>query len=146
MKPALTGRILMTVATLIYGVLPPIVDLTDTHVFHFHWTGHARLHLVWMLATISSTAIVTVYLLWFQAANRLFGIRLAGVLGLCVYGGFFLSALTVSLYGGAIAEEHGPRVPPIMGLDANVVVFSFGLAFLLLGWFLASRKGALPCD
>lgn len=139
-KSILAGRILMTMATLIYGVLPPFVDLTETHVFHPEWTPHARMHMVWLLGTNSAIAVLALYFLWLHKANSAFGVRLAGILGLCVFGGFWLSASTASLYGGALSDKDG--VPPILGMDANIVVFSLALLLLLVGWFLARARSA----
>ena len=96
-KVNLIGRILMTMATLMYGLIPPFVDLTETHVFHPDWTPHARMHMVWLLGTNSTLAVVALFFLWLYRENSAFGVRLAGVLGLCVYGGFMLSAATTSL-------------------------------------------------
>ncbi len=139
-RSILAGRVLMTLATLIYGVLPPFVDLTETHVFHPDWTPHSRMHMVWLLGTNSAIAVLALYFLWLHKANRAFGVRLAGILGLCVFGGFCLSASTVSLYGGALSDEGG--VPPILGMDANIAVFSSALLLLLVGWFLARARNA----
>ena len=139
-KSSLAGLILMTVATLFYGVLPPFVDLTETHVFHPEWTPHSRLHMVWLLGTNSAIAVLALYFLWLHRANRAAGVRLAGILGLCVFGGFWLSASTISLYDGALSDKGG--VPPIMGMDANILVFSFALLLLLVGWLLARGRGA----
>ena len=134
----LNGRILMTMATLMYGLIPPFVDLTETHVFHPQWAAHARMHMVWLLGTNSTLAVVALYFLWLHKGNSSFGISLAGVLGLCVYGGFMLSAATTSWYAGALSDKGG--VPPILGLDANIVGFSAGLLILLTGWFLARTR------
>ena len=134
------GRILMTVATLIYGVIPPFVDLTETHVFHQDWTPHSRMHMVWLLGTNSSLAVIALFFLWLYKKDRAFGIRLAGLLGLCVYGGFMLSAATTSLYGGSLSDKGG--VPPIMGMDANIFGFSLGLLVLVLGWILSRTRSA----
>jgi hypothetical protein len=130
----------MSFATLIYGLLPPFVDFGSTHVFHPDWTPHSRMHMVWLLGTNAAVAVLALYLLWFHKARNTLGVRLAGLLGVCVYGGFLLAASTSPLYGGALSDGGG--VPPVMGLDANVVVFSFALLILLVGWFLAGR-GAL---
>jgi hypothetical protein len=138
-KSVLAGRILMTLATFMYGAIPPFVDLTETHVFHPEWTPHSRMHMVWLLGTNTSIAVLALYFLWFHKASRAFGVRLAGILGLCVYGGFWLSALTVSLYGGALSDKGG--VPQIMGMDTNVVVFLSAVLILLAGWFLARARG-----
>jgi len=134
------GRILMTVATLIYGIVPPFVDLTETHVFHPDWTPHSRMHMVWLLGTNSSLAVIALFFLWLYKEDRAFGIRLAGALGLCVYGGFMLSAATTSLYGGSLSDKGG--VPPILGMDANIFGFSLGLLVLIVGWALARIRTA----
>ena len=139
-KSVLIGRVLMTLATLIYGVLPPFVDLTETHVFHSEWTPHSRLHMVWLLGTNSAIALLALYFLWLHKANSAFGVRLAGILGLCVFGGFWLSATTISFYGGALSDKGG--VPPILGMDANILIFSLALFILLAGWFIARLKRA----
>ena len=138
MKVKVVGQILMTFATLTYGMIPPFVDLTETHVFHPEWTPHSRMHMVWLLGTNSAIALVALYFLWRRRADRAFGIWLAGILGLSVYGGFWLSASTASLYGGALADKGG--VPPLMGMDANVIVFGLGVFVLMLGWLMA-RSG-----
>jgi len=139
-KSSLVGLVLMTVATLLYGVLPPFVDLTETHVFHLEWTPHSRLHMVWLLGTNSAIGVLALYFLWLHKANRAFGVRLAGILGLCVFGGFWISASTISLYGGALSDKGG--VPPIMGMDANILVFSLALLLLLVGWYFARARSA----
>ena len=139
-KAVLVGRVLMTLATLIYGVLPPFVDLTETHVFHPEWTPHSRMHMAWLLGRNAAIAGVALYFLGLHKANNAFGVRLAGILGLCVFGGFWLSAFTISLYGGAMSDKGG--VPPVLGMDANIVVFSLALLLLLVGWFLARARSA----
>lgn len=68
-KSPVAGRVLMTVATLCYGVLPLLVDLTETHVFHPGWTPHARMHMVWLLGTNSAIAVLALYCLWLYRTN-----------------------------------------------------------------------------
>jgi hypothetical protein len=132
------GRILMTLATLIYGVIPPIVDLGATHVFHPDWTPHARMHMVWLLGTMSSIAVLALYFLWAHVERRM-GIRMAGILGLCCLGGFFLSAATTPMYGGALNDVGG--VPDVAGLvDANLLGFGIAALLLLVGWVMAYRQ------
>lgn len=131
------GQAIMTVATLVYGLGPLIIDLTATHVFHPEWTPHARMHMVWLLGTNTLIALVALYFLWLYKFVA-FGVNLAGILGLCVYGSFMLSAFTSPLYGGSMGDEAG--VPLIMGLDANILGFSIALMLLLTGWFLAKKN------
>lgn len=130
----------MTVATLMYGLIPPFIDLTETHVFHPDWTPHARMHMVWLLGTNLTLAAVALFLLWRSKLDSATGVRLAGVLGLCVYGGFMSAAATSSLYGGSLADIGG--VPPILGMDANIASISLGLVMLTTGWLLARPSHA----
>lgn len=130
-----TGRILMTLATAIYGLVPPIVDLGATHALHPDWTPHARMHMVWLLFTLSSMAVLALYFIW-RHADRQFGVRMGGILGLCALGGFFVSAATAPLYGGSLHDEGG--VPAIAGtIDANLLGFGLAVALLLIGWRVA---------
>lgn len=137
-RVVILGRIIMTLATLMYGVIPPLVDLTETHVFHPDWMPHARMHMVWLLCTNTAIALVALYFLWLHKSSLAVGVHLAGVLGLCVYGGFMLSAFTTPLYGGSMSDNGG--VPPVLGVDANILAFSFALLLLLVGWLLAGRS------
>lgn len=137
LRVATLGRVVMTIATLMYGVIPPVVDLTESHVFHPDWTPHARMHMVWLLGTNSALAIVALYFLWLHRVDRAFGVRIAGVLGVCVYGGFMLSAATTALYGGSMSDRAG--VAPVLGVDANILGFSVALLLLLAGWFMARK-------
>ena len=138
------GRVLMTLATLIYGVIPPIVDLGSTHVLHPDWTPHARMHMVWLLATMSSIAVLALYFIW-RHGDRSFGIRMGGLLGSCALGGFFVCAATVNLYGGSLSDKGG--VPDVAGIvDANLLGFGAGAVLLLIGWRLAASRGALRHD
>ena len=139
-KTSLAGRVLMTLATLIYGFIPPFVDLTETHVFHSEWTPHSRTHMVWLLGTSSAIAIMALYFLWLHRSNSTFGVRISGILGLCVLGGFWLSVFTIPLYGGALSDKGG--VLPIVGVIPNVAGFSLALLLLLVGWYLARVRSA----
>lgn len=130
------SRILITIGTLVYGFVPLLVDLTETHVFHPDWTPHARFHMVWLISTNCALAILALCVLWISKFDAIIRIRAAGVIGLCVLGGFFLSTITQSLYGGSLVDPHG-GVPPIMGLDANLVVFAPMLLLVVIGLFLS---------
>jgi hypothetical protein len=112
----------LTLSAIVYGILPPFVDLTATHVFNPAWTPHARFHMVWLLAVNSSLGLFVFYLVWVPAAQRLARLRVAAVLGLIALGGFVVAALARNAYGGAFTDVGG--VPPVMGMDANVLVFT----------------------
>ena len=133
------SRILITIATLVYAVIPLLVDLTETHVFHPDWTPHARFHMVWLLATNSTLGVLALYLMWISKHDALVRIRAAGIIGLCVLGGFFVSTVLSSSYGGSLVDPVG-GVPPILGLDANLVVFSPMLVLVVVGLWLSSKS------
>ena len=133
------GRVLMTLATAVYGLVPPIVDLGVTHALHPDWPPHARMHMVWLLVTMSSIAVLALYFIW-RHSDRQFGIRMGGLLGLCAFGGFFVSAATTQLYGGSLHDKGG--VPPIAGfIDANLLGFGVAVLLLLIGWRTARLVG-----
>ena len=132
----MTDRILITVATLLYGVLPLLADLSETHVLNPSWTPHARFHLVWLLATGASIAALALWLLWVRG-----DVVLAAVLGLCVLAGFWIAAATKSLYGGALADGGGPEEEP-GAVAANAVFFGLIMALLLVGLVVHLRRHA----
>jgi len=101
----IVGKLLISLAIAIYAFIPPIVNLmTDSHVFHQQWMPHARMHTVWMLGSTFGIGLVSLYLIWMRRIERQFSINLAVVLSGIVYGAFFLSASTISLYGGELSD------------------------------------------
>jgi len=132
------GKILMTVAIGIYSFIPPLADLaTDTHVFHDGWMPHARMHTVWLLGMTSSVGLLALYLLWGRKKDSSFNTNFAFSLSICVYGSFFLSAVTSHLYGGALSDDHGGVGHQMLGLDVNVIAFSLASLLLCVGWVLS---------
>ena len=137
----LLGKLLMTLSMVAYAVIPPIVDLTtDTHVFHEGWLPHARMHTVWLLGVTSGVGVLAMYLLWVPGPNGKFRLNMSALLSAIVYGAFFLSALTISQYGGALSDVVGGVEKGPFGFDANVFTFSVASLVLVLGWGLASRN------
>lgn len=129
------ASILLVLMAVVYGVLPPMVDLTETHVFHPDWTPHARFHMVWLLAVNSALALFVCWLVLWPAADRLPRLKTASILGLIALGGFVVAALFRSSYGGGFTDPQG-GVPPIMGMDANMVVFAPAILLQLVAAFL----------
>ena len=133
------SRILITIVTLFYGVAPLLVDLTGTHVFHPDWTPHTRFHMVWLLSTNSALAVFALYLVWTSRLDDWVRMRVAGVIGLCVLGGFFVRTLTTNLYGGSLVDPVR-GVPPIVGINANLLSFTPMLALLVVSLWLGTRS------
>jgi hypothetical protein len=131
---SMPSKLLITIGTLIYGIAPLYADLNITHVFHPEWTPHAKFHTVWLLSTNTSIAILSLWLLCARSQTIL-----AGVLGLCVIGGFWIAAVTRSLYGGTFTDVHGIDTT-VFGLDGNAFTFSLVLAILAVGIILKVRS------
>ncbi len=130
----------MTVSLFMYGVVPPFVDLTPTHLLNPDWPPHARLHMLWLLMTNGLVGLVAFYLLWLERGRTASQVQLAGILGVCVLGGFFTSAAAMPLYGGSLTDPGG--VSPVNGVDGNLVAFGLALGLLLTGWIVALRSEA----
>lgn len=130
----LTARILLTIATVGYSLVLAVVDFGKTHATNPLWTPHARFHVVWQVTSYIGIALIALWLTW--SAGPVSKLWLATALSVAVYGGFFVTAFAMKLFGGALLDVNG--VPPITTLniggkqlqvDANVT--SFGLLLAL---------------
>ncbi len=136
----LTGKVFMTLAILVFTVIPPLADLgTSSHVFHPQWTPHARVHTVWLLGLASAVGLLALYLLWIRQRDSVFNLNLAFTLGLCTYGAFFLAAGTRGLYNGAMTDAGGLESRPF-GFDPNTFTFTIATTVLIAGWLLCRRR------
>ena len=126
-------KILITLATIFYGIMPVIADLSDSHLLNPSWMPHAKFHLVWLLSTNSLFALFALYLIWIE--NKAFQ---AGLIGIIVTSGFWIAALTRDLYGGLFVDPN-LEVSEMMGLHPNVFAFIFVTLFLVVGTYLQSE-------
>jgi hypothetical protein len=137
--PARAGRIVMTVATAIYGFVPPFADFDATHALNPLWPGHARYHVVWQVIITFWLAVLGLFLLWTKSTERKFATKISFLLGLIVLGGFLCNAAVRHLYGGALTDANG--VPPILfGWHANLTLFSVGFVILLIGYWMTRSR------
>jgi len=125
----LVYRSLLILAALIYGALPIWADLSDTHVFHADWPPHARFHMVWQLTILVISSLLTIIGAVLVKTRQVTIMKLLPLPGLIVLMAFFLTALSVNVFSGSLSDD--PNARSIMGLDANVFVFSLA-AFLQL--------------
>lgn len=133
----LTAKILLTIVTLGYSLVPALADFNKTHATNPKWLPHARYHVVWQVSSYICMALIALYLIWGSAESfGLPGLWLATGLAACAYVGFYAAAFTKPMYGGAQYDENGVlpvKVPlgrRIVSLDPNLSVF--GLMSLLL--------------
>jgi hypothetical protein len=129
------AAVLLTLTAVVYALIPLIVDIGPTHIFHPAWSPHARFHVVWQLSVNTMLGILAVLLIWWPGPSRALRLRLGALPGCIALGGFFVAALTRPLYGGTFSEPGG--VPPVAGMDANLVAFTPTLLIQLAGLALA---------
>ena len=121
------SKILTSIGTIWYGIIPVVADLNDSHLLKPDWMPHAKFHLAWLLATGSSLAAYALYLIWRRSQ-----VIEGAVIGLCVMSGFWIAAFTKSLYGGLFVDPN-LEAPSMFGLHPNVFAFIFVTGFLIAG-------------
>ena len=115
-----TIQILLTVTAFeFFG--PVLRDYSPSHAFNPSWTGHARVHLVWLLGFMSFSGLANLWLIWVRRPTDVRNLWLSAVLQCCNLGGFWVAYALVDRYGGMITVP-GEHIH-IFGWDENVFVF-----------------------
>lgn len=117
-------KLSVTACVLTFGLIVPILEINDTHLFNPLWPAHARLHEAWQLMTNGALAATCLWLVWLQQR-----VRLASVIGLIVTGGFLAAYATRVAYGGSMLHTDGTE---LRALGANAAVLVMGAASALL--------------
>ena len=131
---SIAAQLLITAATLAYGLGPFIVDMNKTHLLHPAWPGHARFHLMWAAVSQALVGIVALWLVWAEAVDQRWRCQLAAVLGLAMTVSFGVTVVFMKRFGGTLHDPHG--IPPMGGkLDGNLL--AVGAMTGLLLWALA---------
>ena len=112
------SKILTTIALVAGGILPLFADVSVSHLLNPDWDSHARVHEVWRLSTNFLIFSLGMYLLWAKQKEML-----AAILSLCIHFGFFIAAITMSLYGGTPVGEDITE-PYLAGVPLNVLLFT----------------------
>ena len=135
----LLARILLTIATLGYGLVTIKADFNATHATNPLWTPHARFHVVWQVLSYAGVGLIALGLIWIGGPQETERLYLAGGLGLAMYGGFFAAMFSRPVYGGVLYDDNGyppftaPVGPAGWQWDVNVTVFTAMSAILILG-------------
>ena len=124
----LTAKILLTVVTLGYSVIPTVFDFSSSHATNPSWTGHARYHVIWQVSSYDLIALIALYLTWTAGASD--PLWVPALIALAVYGGFWIAWATRLLYGGVLQDEvngvpdfHCTLFGRTFAVDANVSLF-----------------------
>lgn len=132
---AVTRKIAITFAALLFGLIVPILEVNATHLLNPLWPSHARLHEAWQLLTNWAIAVACLWLTW--RAGR---VREAAALALLVVGGLLIAWASGPLYGGNMLHTDGSQIA-LGGI--NVAVIAMILAAAGLIWALVPQRGHL---
>ncbi len=139
MDRLLLARILLTISTIGYGLLTIKADFNKTHATNPLWTGHARFHVVWQVASYAGIGAIALALVWWPGPTANDRLPLAMLLAAAVYGAFFVALAAMPAFGGKTYDDNG--YPPFalggLKLDLNVTVFSLMTLLLAASAFLA---------
>ena len=139
-----TAKVLLTVTS--FEFFGPILrDYSASHAFNPDWTGHARVHLVWLLGFMFLSGLANLYLIWFRRPRDVRNLRLSAGWQGCNLGGFWVAYVLAPSYQGAITV---PGIHThVFGVDENVFVFSVLSVILLIAAFvLATGTGSEVVD
>ena len=60
----LVARVLLTLNTLGYSLVPVLADFNSTHATNPLWTPHARFHVVWQVLSYCGIGSIALFLIW----------------------------------------------------------------------------------
>lgn len=129
-------KIAITFSVILYAIVVPFLDISETHIWNPDWTPHVRIHEVWQLITNSSIGIACLWLVWYKKE-----VLLSTLLSLIVTGGFLLAFLLKDGYGGSMKYLDGSE-KTVLGINIGVLGFGIAFLFLILSHVLTKTKKA----
>jgi len=135
----LAAKILLTLTTLGYSVVPALFDTNSTHATNPTWDPHARFHIIWQVSSYVYLALLALFLIW-TAGGDTWPLWLTVWFAVFAYGGFWTAVFARSIYGGHLVSKGNP-VPHFnwnlggktFSTDANVTLFTGTLIVLIAG-------------
>ncbi len=124
----LISKVLLTLISIGFALITPLIDFNESHATNPLWTGHARFHLVWQVNAMILSSFLSLYLIWF--VGDLFSIGLVfSIIYLWVIA-FAFTMISMPIYDGELNDING--VPPIRNsffgksieIDRNVQAIS----------------------
>jgi hypothetical protein len=140
----LLAKVLLSLATLGYGVATIKADFNKTHATNPLWTPHARFHVVWQILSYTGISLIALALIWMNGPNQTERLYLAAALAFVVYAAFFVAVFARPVFGGTLYDKNGylPFQPPLgpkhWRWDVNVTAFTV-LSIVLVAGALAVR-------
>jgi hypothetical protein len=132
------SRILLTIATIGYSIVPMFADFNKTHATNPLWSPHARYHVVWQVLSYFGIGLIAQALLWQDLGNYVMQLYLVLGLSGAVFGAFFTTYLAMPLFGGKAHDVNGylpikKKLGPLnLSIDLNVTVFGTFVVILVI--------------
>jgi hypothetical protein len=136
--PGKSGRVLISVIALFWGVTGPVADLNRTHIFNPAWTPHARFHNALGLVILAGLTALSLWLLWRRSGDRRTNLLLGTILGSLYFSAFFPAALVP----GALLIDPGMPTPTVAGIPAQLILAAVSAVGVTLGYRWARGDGA----
>jgi hypothetical protein len=130
------ARLSVSFAALILGLVVPILEINDTHLFNSLWPAHARLHEAWQLLANISLSLLALWLAWRGSAERL-----ASAIMLAATGSFVVAFIAQAAYGGSMRHTDGSE---LMVAGVNPAFGVMLLASILLAAAIARDLASPP--
>lgn len=134
-------QILLTLTALeFFG--PALRDAGESHLTNAAWPGHARVHMMWLIAYMVTSGMANVYLIWFRRPFQLQSLYLAFGWQACNLAAFWAAVILSPAYGGAVID--GVYHTEILGINENILAFTLlssltALAFAYFHFHAAPR-------
>jgi hypothetical protein len=141
----LVARVLLTLATVGYGLITVKADFNRTHATNPNWVPHARFHVVWQISSYIGFGLFALALIWWPGPLALERLYVVAAFAVIIYGAFFVALIAMPVYGGRAYDTNGykPFNAPIPIIakkwDANITAFSIQLIILAAGITAVTR-------
>lgn len=99
------ARLSVSLAAVVLGLVVPILEVNETHLFNSLWPAHARLHEAWQLLANATLSLLCLWLAWARSAERL-----ASAIMLATTGAFLVAYILQGTYGGSMKHTDGSEL------------------------------------
>src|SRR5436305_1374816 len=131
----LLARVLLTLATIGYGVIIVKADFNKTHATNPVWTPHARFHVVWQILSYVGFGLIALALIWVPGPYAVERLYLAAAFAAVVYGASFMT-----LFPGM--WDYGLRIKAMDKAKVDVAIVSLTCPNCFFGDRATSLKAA----
>ena len=126
------ARIILSLISVTLTVVAPLVDLNASHLLHPDWPMHARLHMLWAVLAFSMLGGYSLYLLWVSPWSIRVRLQVSILINFIINIAFVVSAASMPLYGGGLADNQGGVPSLANGWDANLLVVAATMLLLIV--------------